>query len=314
MGAPREVARGGEGYPERLESLERPPRRIFLEGHWLHEGPVVAIVGSRDANGDGLDMAHSLARGLARSGAAVISGLARGIDAAAHEGALDAGGVSGAVLGTPLDKVYPRRHAALQRRLAGSLGLLSELAPGTSAYPGTFAIRNRLLAAMADAVVVVQGREGSGSLLTAEAARLLGRPVGAIPWDPREQLAEAPLSLIRQGTARLVRDAGDVLELISRAAGGEPLTPAPVARRAPAGRGKTRGSRAPRQFSFALPLSGTEATLLAALRRYAEPLEIAAARCGLPLPEAGAAFIVLELAGRAERAEGGLVRRAREED
>ncbi len=314
MGAPREVARGGEGYPERLESLERPPHRIFLEGPWVHEGPVVAIVGSRGANGDGLDMAHSLARELTRSGAAVISGLARGIDAAAHEGALDAGGVSGAVLGTPLNRVYPRQHAALQRRLAGSLGLLSELAPGTSPFPGAFAIRNRLLAAMADAIVVVQGREGSGSLLTAEAARLLGRPVGAIPWDPREQLAEAPLSLIRQGTAWLVRDADDVLEMISRAAGGEASPPAPGAPRHSENRRKTRRSRSPRHSPFALPLSGTEGTLLAALRRHAEPLEIAAARCGLPLPEAGAAFIVLELAGRVERAEGGLVRRALEEE
>ncbi|MEK7317370.1 MAG: DNA-processing protein DprA, partial [Candidatus Eisenbacteria bacterium] len=269
MGTPREVARGGKGYPERLESLERPPHRIFLEGPWVHDGPVVAIVGSRDANGDGLDTARLLASELVRSGAAVISGLARGIDAAAHEGALDAGGMSGAVLGTPLDRVYPRRHAVLQRRLAGSLGLLSELAPGTSAFPGAFAIRNRLLAAMADAIVVVQGRAHSGSLLTAEAARSLGRPVGAIPWDPREKQAAAPLSLLWQGTASLVRDAKDVLELIERAAGKKPPAPAPIARRAPAGRGKPRGSRSPRRAPLALPLSGAEGTLLAALRRYA---------------------------------------------
>lgn len=311
MGAPREVARGGEGYPERLASLVRPPHRVFLEGPWVHAGPVVAIVGSREANGDGLDMARFLASRLALAGAAVISGLAHGIDAAAHEGALGAGGMSGAVLGTPLDRVYPPRHAALQRRLAGSLGLLSELAPGTPTTKGTFATRNRLLAAMADAVVIVQGRERSGSLLTAAAARSLGRPVGAIPWDPREPLAEAPLSLLWNGTASVVRHADDVLELIERAAGGACAPPSRDTVRT------SRPVRRPKGFEFRsnreldLPLSGAEARLYGALRRHAEPLEDAAARCGLSLPVAGAALVVLELAGRAERVAGGLVRRRR---
>ncbi|HEU4724702.1 MAG TPA: DNA-processing protein DprA, partial [Candidatus Eisenbacteria bacterium] len=170
MGTPREVARGDEGYPERLESLARPPRHVYLEGPWTHDGPFVAIVGSRHADGDGLDIARSLAAELAREGAAVISGLALGIDAAAHEGALDAGGKSGAVLGTPLDRVHPRRHATLQRRLAASLGILSELAPGTAATKGTFVSRNRLVAALADVVIVVQGRAKSGALLTADFA------------------------------------------------------------------------------------------------------------------------------------------------
>jgi len=314
MGEPREVARGGEGYPERLASLKRPPHRVFLEGPWDHAGPVVAVVGSRDANGDGLDVARSLARGLARAGAAVISGLAHGIDAAAHEGALDAGGASGAVLGTPLDRVYPPRHAALQRRLAGSLGLLSELAPGTAPTRGTFASRNRLLAAMADAVVVVQGRKGSGSLLTAAAARSLGRPVGAIPWDPRERLAVAPLSLLRAGTASLVRDEDDVLELIARASGGGGLPWRPGAGPDSGSARPATGSRPSSRSGADLgpPLSGAEARLFAALRRHPEPLENAAARCGLSPPEAGAAMVVLELAGRAERVAGGLVRRLRD--
>jgi len=147
-------------------------------------------------------------------GVAVVSGLARGIDTAAHQGALDAPGVSGAVLGTGVDRAYPRENAALQARLARSLGLMSEIPSGGTATRGTFATRNRLLAAMVDVVVVVQGRAGSGSLITAQEAARLGRPVAAIPWDSREPLGEAPHALIRDGVATLVRDADDVLDLI----------------------------------------------------------------------------------------------------
>jgi len=302
----RELARGDEGYPDRLAALDRPPGRVFLEGPWDETEPVVAIVGSRDANGDGLDLTVSLASDLARAGVAVISGLARGIDAAAHRGALDAGGRSGAILGTPLDRVYPRGHRTLQRRLAGSLGLLTEFAPGSPVTPGTFATRNRLLAAMADAVIVVQGREESGSLLTAAAARHLGRPVGAIPWDPREELGAAPFGLIRAGKATLVRDARDVVDLL----------PAAARAKLPSASGwcddPHRGARPehPRRPDTS-KLSKQEAALFAALRQRAEPLEIAAARSGLSIPEACAALVTLELLGDAERAAGGTVRRRR---
>jgi DNA processing protein len=300
----RELARGDEGYPDRLAALDRPPGRVFLEGPWDETEPVVAIVGSRDANGDGLDLTVSMASELARAGVAVISGLARGIDAAAHRGALDAGGRSGAILGTPLDRVYPRGHRALQRRLAGSLGLLTELPPGSPVTPGTFATRNRLLAAMADAVIVVQGREASGSLLTAAAARQLGRPVGAVPWDPREELGAAPLGLIRGGTATLVRDARDVVDLLPPAA--RAALPSTWWDDLHAGARLER----PRRPATS-KLSKQEAALFAALRQRAEPLEIAAARSGLSIPEACAALVTLELLGDAERAAGGTVRRGR---
>jgi len=301
---PREVARDGEGYPARLSSLERPPERVFLEGPWDETEPVVAIVGSRDADGDGLDLTRDMASQLARAGVAVISGLARGIDAAAHRGALDAGGRSGAVLGTSLDRVYPRAHAALQQRLAGSLGLLTELPPRSRSTRGTFASRNRLLAAMADVVVVVQGREASGTLLTADAARRLRRPLGAVPWDPREPLGHAPLALVHDGQATLVRHARDVADLLP------PELQSLVWYGAFEGPGdtETTGSRGRRADSN---LSTVEAALLAALRRRPEPLETAAARSGLSIAEAGAALVTLELLGDAERGAGGTVRRAR---
>lgn len=304
MGRPRAVARGDDDYPARLAALERPPDRVFLEGPWDEAEPAVAIVGSRDASGDGVDIAAGMAADLARAGIAVISGLARGIDAAAHRGALEAGGRSGAVLGTSLDRVYPRSHGALQRRLADSLGLLTEFGPGAPVTRGGFASRNRLLAAMADAVIVVQGRKESGSLLTAAAARRLGRPVGAVPWDPRDPWGEAPLALIRSGAATLVRHARDVVDLLPPGARGR-IEPGPPPRAA--------GSRRARR-SAAAALSGDESRLLASLRYRAEPLELAAARAGLAISEAGAALVTLELLGLAERAPGGSVRRARERD
>ncbi|MGE5179335.1 MAG: DNA-processing protein DprA, partial [Bacteroidota bacterium] len=207
-------------YPARLRDLANPPDPLFVRGAWDHEGPVVAIVGARSALGDGLEMARRLAADLAREGAAVVSGLARGIDAAAHEGALEAGGRTGAVIGTPLDLVYPPAHRELQGRVARSLGLMSELPPGAHPTRSTFVSRNRMLAAIADLVVLVQGDLESGALRTVEAAERLGRPVGAVPWHAEEPLAAAPHALIHDRRAVLVRDAADVLELA-----GEPRSP-----------------------------------------------------------------------------------------
>jgi DNA processing protein len=304
MEGPREVARGAEGYPARLLDLSNPPARVFLEGPWDDADPIVAIVGSRAASGDGLDLTESIAGELAAAGIAVISGLAHGIDAAAHRGALGAGGRSGAILGTPLDEAFPRAHRGLQRRLAASLGILSEYPPESPVTRGMFASRNRLLAAMADAVIVVQGREGSGALHTVEAARRLGRPVGAVPWDPREPLGEAPLRLVREGAATLVRGARDIADLIPadrRGVGRAPRIDAAMGSGRPAGCGEPESAR----------FSVREARLLAALRYRAEPLEIAASRCGLTIAEAGAALLTLEIHGHAVREPGGLVRRRR---
>ncbi|HEU4333342.1 MAG TPA: DNA-processing protein DprA [Candidatus Eisenbacteria bacterium] len=306
MGHTRTAVRGDAGYPPRLAALRRPPERVFLEGPGDHDGPSIAIVGARAATGDGLDVARELAAALAARGVAVLSGLAHGIDAAAHEGALDAGGRSGAVLGTPLGRVYPREHRALQARVARSLGLLSELPPGAPATRGTFAARNRLLAALSDAVILVQGRAGSGALNTVRAALEIGRPVGAVPWDPRDEFGEAPLALARARKAELIRDADDAMEL---------LDPLGAAGRAPgADSGASRREREESAAALAAAiasLSPGEARLLAALRHRREPLEAIARRAAMPLPEAGAAFVALEILDLARREPGGLVRRVR---
>jgi len=288
----REVCKGKTGYPERLCDLGSAPDPVFLAGRWDHPGPFVAIVGTRDASDDGRDVAHDLARDLAERGVAVLSGLARGIDAAAHEGALAANGVSGAVLGTPLDVTYPREHVSLQDRLRRSLGLMSEIRSGDPTTRNTFAARNRMLAALADVVVVVQGRERSGALLTAEAALRLGRRVGAMPWDSRDPLGAAPHGLLREGKAMLVCSAEDVLGLMGRNAD---------ARSAP-----RRSAAAPLP-----PLEPHEAALYQALRERPRPMDELARISHLTAAELGSALVALELHGLATRDPGGLARRTR---
>lgn len=316
----RAVAQADEGYPAGLRQLSNPPAVLFTVGPWKHGGPIVAVVGSRHPTEDGMDVARAIAESLASEGVAVVSGLARGIDAAAHEGALAAGGLSGAVLGTSLDKVYPRENASLQQRLSASLGLMSEVRPGDAATRVTFATRNRLLAAISQAVVVVQGRLTSGSLITAREALRLGRPVAALPWDSREPLAEAPHWLIREGLATLVRGADDVLELLALGVRGRARSPrrygrresfasaGPVARSesraAPDTAGRSRGAGV-------LPhdLTASETRLYRVLRRRPLPLDQLAGAASMSVPELGEALLGLELRGLARREPGGVARR-----
>lgn len=291
----RAVSARDVAYPAGLRDLPLPPPLVFLSGPWNHAGPAVAIVGARNASDDGCDVARAIAGDLAREGIAVLSGLARGIDAAAHEGALDAGGRSGAVLGTGLERCYPVGHRGLQDSLAASIGLLTEQPPGAHPTRGSFASRNRLLAAISDAVLLVQGREGSGALLTAEVARRLGRPIGAVPWDSRDPLGAAPHALIRSGSAVLVRGAEDVLTLLGKSVG-SPTQGARPARRA----------RPPAERD---PVGEREQRLLRALRERPQPLDAVARQAALSIEEAGAALVLLELLGRARREPGGAVRR-----
>lgn len=302
-GADRAVRIGDPAYPERLRDLSNPPDPVFLRGAWDHDGFVVAIVGSRVAVHDGLEMARRFAGDLAREGVAIVSGLAGGIDAAAHEGALLAGGRTGAVLGTPLDRTYPRRADGLQRRVAESLGLMSEIPSGAHATRGTFPTRNRLIAALAHAVILVQGGEGSGALHTVAAAETLRRPVGAVPWHADELLAAAPHDLIRSRRAVLVRDAGDVMGLLD-------ATPSAtlIAARAARAIGRRRGAATSGVFEVEGAL---ERRVLGGLSRRAQPLDVVAARASLSAAETSAALLSLELAGVARREPGGRFRLAR---
>jgi DNA processing protein len=176
------VVRGEAGYPARLLEVDRPPTEIWFRGKLPQPAqPAIGIVGSRSASRAGCDRAHALAAALGGRGWAIVSGGAFGIDAAAHRGALDAGAETYAVLGCGVDVVDPDRHEALFARIAAQGGLLSEFAPGTQPARWRFPKRNRLVAGLADAVIVVEAALRSGALSTARAARKRGQRLLAVP-------------------------------------------------------------------------------------------------------------------------------------
>jgi DNA processing protein len=207
------LAKGDPRYPRRLLDLASAPDPLFARGELPGAGPAVAIVGSRAASREGIEIARLLAADLARAGVIVVSGGARGIDSAAHQGALEAAGPTIAVLPTPLDDPAPRRNAPLFLRIAASGGAcVSEHAvcpPGR----GPFAARNRIIAAMADMVIVVEAREGSGTQHTMRAARGLGRRTGAVPWALSDPRTPAFLEACRHGGLVIgeARDAASAL-------------------------------------------------------------------------------------------------------
>ncbi len=207
----RFVPAGSEEYPEGLRDLKDPPAALFVRGRSLRGfEPGVAIVGARNCTELGREMARSIGRGLGRSGVCVVSGAARGIDAASHEGALEVGGDTVAVLGCGIDRSYPPGSRSLIASIERSGALVSEYAPGVPAEPFRFPARNRIIAALGRALVVVEGAAGSGSLISADHALEIGRDVYAVPGAVNNPLAEVPLALIRDG-AGLVRDAADLL-------------------------------------------------------------------------------------------------------
>ncbi len=202
---------GADDYPAQLEHLSDPPAGLFVRGRPLPiPGSLVAVVGARNCSGSGGDMAWNIGRDLAARGVCVISGAARGIDAASHEGALAAGGHTVAVLGCGIDRAYPPGSRSLLARIANEGTIVSEYPPGVPAGPYRFPARNRIIAALARGLVVVEGAAGSGSLISAEHALDLGREVFAVPGAVDNPLAEVPHTLIREG-ATLIRGVDDLL-------------------------------------------------------------------------------------------------------
>src|SRR5579862_1157017 len=163
-------------FPAALRQLSRPPAALWFKGRLPYgDEPLVALVGSRAASGAGCRRAEQLAAAAVGAGYGVVSGGALGIDAAAHQGALASGGATFAVLGCGVDVVYPDRHGPLFGEIGRSGGLLTEYAPGTPPRAGQFPVRNRLVAALAEATIVVEAKRASGALITARLARALGR-------------------------------------------------------------------------------------------------------------------------------------------
>jgi DNA processing protein len=205
-------------FPPQLEHIPQPPAVLFVVGDaGLLLYPQVAIVGARGASAVGLAHARAFALALAQAGFAITSGMADGIDGAAHAVALDAGAKTLAVVGTGLDRVYPRKHHALARRLAAQGALVSEFPPGTPARPDHFPRRNRIIAGLALGTLVVEAGLRSGSLITARLAAEQGREVFALPGSIHHPLARGCHRLIRDG-ARLVETAGEIIETLTPAA------------------------------------------------------------------------------------------------
>ena len=210
----RFVGRSDDGFPPLLRAIHDPPPGLFLRGRGGLEvltRTAVAVVGARACSAYGSAVARMLGRELAAAGAVVVSGLARGVDAEAHRGALEAGGTTVGVLGCGIDRDYPAAHAELARRV-GELGLIvSEYAPGVEAAPWRFPARNRIIAGLARATVVVEAREASGALITADFALEEGREVFAVPGEITSALSAGTNALLRLGATPLT-SAADVLE------------------------------------------------------------------------------------------------------
>jgi DNA processing protein len=203
---------GTATYPALLSRIDDPPGLLFVRGTLLPQDSLsVAIVGARHATAYGLKVAEQLGAGLARAGYTVVSGLARGIDAAAHRGAMNAGGRTIAVLGSGVLNVYPPEHADLAREVIDSGALISELPPLTEPNVGTFPQRNRIVSGLSLGVVVVQAADRSGALITARLATEQGREVFAVPGPIDCRMSRGCHSLIRDG-AKLVESVDDILE------------------------------------------------------------------------------------------------------
>jgi DNA processing protein len=211
--------------PPLLRAIHDPPPGLFVRGDAELEllgRPAVAVVGARACSAYGSSVARRLGRELAAAGVVVVSGLARGVDAEAHRGALDAGGSTVAVLGCGIDRDYPAAHAELARRIAQTGLIVAEYAPGVEPAPWRFPARNRIIAGLCAATVVVEARERSGALITADLAVEEGREVFAVPGEIGSALSAGTNALLKLGASPLT-DAADVLDVYGLAPRDDPV-------------------------------------------------------------------------------------------
>ncbi|MET3132292.1 DNA processing protein [Oxalobacteraceae bacterium GrIS 1.11] len=274
-------------YPPSLLSIADPPLLLYLKGRpELLSRAALAVVGSRNASAQGLANAEHFSLALSEAGLTIVSGLALGIDAAAHRGGLRGAASSVAVIGTGADIVYPRANRSLAHLIAEQGCIVSEYALGMPAMPANFPRRNRLISGLARGVLVIEAAARSGSLITARLAGEQGRDVFAIPGSIHSALAKGCHSLIKEG-AKLVESAADVLQELRMGPDGAPCaTCAPSA-----------GSRTP------------HAALLAALGYDPAGADALAARAGLDAAAVIGQLLELELGGLVERLPGGLFQR-----
>lgn len=223
MNAVHVIDCASERYPQLLNELAKSrPRQLFAIGDESHlHPPTVAIVGTRDATAYGIRTTRMLATAFAKAGVSVVSGMARGIDAVAHRAALDAGGRTVAVLGTGVDVPYPAGHRELHRVLGEKAIIVSEYGPGVGAYRGTFPRRNRIIAGLAPATIVVEAGFKSGALITAHHADSLNRVVGAVPGPIDAPQSAGSNLLLRDRAATMIASVEDALALVGIASAHE---------------------------------------------------------------------------------------------
>jgi DNA processing protein len=273
----RFLQRSADAFPALLHSIHDPPPGLFLRGVGspdLLSRPAVAVVGARACSGYGASVARSLGRELGAAGLVVVSGLARGIDAEAHRGALEAGGATVAVLGCGIDRDYPAAHAELARRVADAGLIVSEYAPGVEPAPWRFPARNRIVAGLSVAVVVVEARERSGALITADLALEEGREVFTVPGEITSALSAGTNALLKLGASPLTT-AADVLGFLGLEAAGR-----------------------------CVGLEGAAAELLELVREQPSGADELARRAGLDAGEVARTLVELELAGLVSCADG----------
>ena len=287
----RLVLWGQSDYPEPLAAIQGAPAALYVAGHIpALSAAQIAMVGARRASPSGRAIARELAGDLTRMGLTVTSGLAAGIDAASHDGALRAGGRTVAVLGTGLDRVYPPENAGLAARIRAAGALVSEFPPRTPPLPQHFPRRNRIISGLARGTLVVEAARSSGSLITAERALQQGREVLAVPGSIRSPLSWGCHRLIREG-AHLVAEAADVLTALSPMIFNDEI--------------QRLGSAAQRPDSSA-PLDKEYEMLLDALGFEPATIDTLMARSGLSGESIASMLLILELEGRIAPYPGGL--------
>ena len=278
------LALGDARYPALLLESPDPPLLLYLHGRAeLLSRAAVAVVGSRSPTPQGIENAHAVAAHLSRAGITVVSGLAQGIDGAAHEGALEGAGGTIAVVGTGLDRVFPKSHLALARRIAAEGLMLSEYSLGTPPLAANFPRRNRIIAGLTHGTLVVEAAVQSGSLITARLAAEAGREVFAVPGSIHAPQSRGCHALIRQG-AKLVDSADDILQ-------------------------ELRFDAAPPAAASVEPDAPRGDALLDALGYDPVTLDALIARTGMPASALGARLLELELEGRVARLPGQLFQR-----
>lgn len=280
------LTRHDRRYPPRLHDIDDPPAVLYASGRVeLLSGPCLGIVGSRNASVQGAINAEVFAQALSMAGLTIVSGLALGIDTAAHVGALAGAASTVAVVGTGPDIVYPARNRALWQRIAAHGCVLSEYAPGTPPLAHNFPQRNRIISGLSAGVLVVEAAAKSGSLITARLAASQGREVFAIPGSIHSALAKGCHLLLREG-AKLVESAADVLQEIHQS---------PIVRMASGAGPHIAG--------------GEHADVLTAMGHGPLPLDAIAHACARAPHELATALLELELAGAAERLADGSYQR-----